>query len=93
MADLDLLEWVRSQMFLLITDALEVMADCRPEGIRNAVKSIKKAGGEAITLSGFGEDNPLRSMGDLNIWLDSTSYGLVEIGHLFYLHYLFGLLQ
>ena len=62
---------------------------CSPN-IHNAVKSIKKAGGEAITLSGFGHDNPLRSMGDLNIWLDSNSYGLVEIGHLFYLHYLSG---
>lgn len=66
MADLDLLEWVRSQMFLLITDALEVMADCRPEGIRNAVKSIKKAGGEVITLVEFGKDNLLRSIGDLD---------------------------
>ncbi len=61
--------------------------------IHNAVKSVKKVGGEAITLSGFGEDNPLRSMGDLNVWLDSTSYGLVEIGHLFYLHYLSGHLK
>ena len=60
---------------------------CSPN-IHNAVKSVKKTGGEAITLSGFSEDNPLRSMGDLNVWFDSTSYGLVEIGHLFYLHYL-----
>ena len=65
---------------------------CSPN-IHNAAKSIKKVGGEVITLSGFGHDNPLRSMGDLNIWLDSTSYGLVEIGHLFYLHYLSGRLQ
>jgi D-sedoheptulose 7-phosphate isomerase len=63
------------------------------ENIHNAVKAIKKVGGEAITLSGFGHDNPLRSMGDLNIWLDSKSYGLVEIGHLFYLHYLSGRLE
>ena len=65
---------------------------CSPN-IHNAVKSIKKAGGEAITLSGFGHDNPLRPMEELSIWLDSNSYGLVEIGHLFYLHYLSGRLQ
>ena len=65
---------------------------CSPN-IHNAVKSVKKVGGEVITLSGFGHDNPLRSMGDLNIWLDSKSYGLVEIGHLFYLHYLSGRLK
>ena len=72
---------------------IAVSSSGRSPNIHNAVKSIKKAGGEAITLSGFGEDNPLRSMGDLNIWLDSTSYGLVEIGHLFYLHYLSGQLK
>jgi D-sedoheptulose 7-phosphate isomerase len=72
---------------------IAVSSSGRSPNIHNAVKSVKKAGGEAITLSGFGEDNPLRSMGDLNIWLDSTSYGLVEIGHLFYLHYLSGHLK
>jgi D-sedoheptulose 7-phosphate isomerase len=67
---------------------IAVSSSGRSQNIHNAVKSVKKAGGQAITLSGFGEDNPLRSMGDLNIWLGSNSYGLVEIGHLFYLHYL-----
>ena len=72
---------------------IAVSSSGRSPNIHNAVKSIKKAGGEAITLSGFGEDNPLRSMGNLNVWLDSTNYGLVEIGHLFYLHYLSGHLK
>jgi D-sedoheptulose 7-phosphate isomerase len=72
---------------------IAVSSSGRSANIRNAVKGIKEIGGEAITLSGFGQDNPLRSMGDLNIWLDSNSYGLVEIGHLFYLHYLSGRLK
>ena len=72
---------------------IAVSSSGRSPNIHNAVKSVKKVGGEVITLSGFGHDNPLKSMGDLNIWLDSTSYGLVEIGHLFYLHYLSGRLQ
>ncbi len=72
---------------------IAVSSSGRSPNIHNAVKSVKKTGGEVITLSGFGEDNLLRSMGDLNIWLDSTSYGLVEIGHLFYLHYLSGHLK
>ena len=72
---------------------IAVSSSGRSPNIHNAVKSVKKAGGEVITLSGFGEDNLLRSMGDLNIWLDSASYGLVEIGHLFYLHYLSGHLK
>ena len=72
---------------------IAVSSSGRSLNIHNAVKSVKKAGGEAITLSGFGEDNPLRSMGNLNVWLDSKSYGLVEIGHLFYLHYISGRLE
>ena len=72
---------------------IAVSSSGRSPNIHNAVKSVKKAGGEAITLSGFGEDNSLRSMGDLNVWLNSTNYGLVEIGHLFYLHYLSGCLK
>ncbi len=72
---------------------IAVSSSGRSPNIRNAVESVKKVGGEAITLSGFGHDNPLRSMGGLNIWLDSNSYGLVEIGHLFYLHHLSGRLK
>ena len=37
-------------------------------------------------MSGFNPDNPLRSLGDTNLWLDSSDYGLVEIGHQFALH-------
>jgi len=72
---------------------IAVSSSGRSPNIHNAVKSVQKAGGEAITLSGFGHENPLRSMGGVNIWLNSNSYGLVEIGHLFYLHYLSGRLK
>jgi D-sedoheptulose 7-phosphate isomerase len=72
---------------------IAVSSSGRSPNIHNAVKSVIRAGGDAITLSGFGHDNSLRSMGGLNFWLDSKSYGLVEIGHLFYLHYLSGRLK
>lgn len=54
--------------------------------IRNAARQAAESGGQVITLSGFAGDNPLRSMGDINFWLDSTDYGMVEIGHQFILH-------
>ena len=54
--------------------------------IRNAAMQATQNGGLVVTLSGFAEDNPLRSMGEINFWLDSCSYGLVEIGHQFILH-------
>lgn len=54
--------------------------------IRNAVNEAARAGATVVTLSGFASDNPLRQMGDINIWLDSSDYGFVEIGHQFMLH-------
>ena len=53
--------------------------------IRNAAASVRELGGIVITLSGFAPDNPLRAMGDVNIWLDCRDYGLVELGHQFML--------
>ncbi len=54
--------------------------------IRNAAAAMRKLGGTTVTLSGFRRDNPLRLMGDFNVWLDSADYGMVEIGHQFVLH-------
>ena len=39
-----------------------------------------------ITLSGFKSGNPLRQMGNVNFWVNSTSYKDVEITHLVILH-------
>lgn len=65
---------------------LAISSSGRSANIRNAVAKMRNVGGMSVTLSGFDSDNPLRKMGDLNIWLDSHDYGLVEIGHLFILH-------
>jgi D-sedoheptulose 7-phosphate isomerase len=54
--------------------------------IRNAAQQALQNGGIVVTLSGFDSDNPLRSLGELNFWLDSDDYGMVEIGHQFILH-------
>lgn len=68
-------------------DALiAISSSGRSRNITNAVAAFREAGGFVITLSGFAPDNPLRALGDHNIWLDSTDYGFVEIGHQFVLH-------
>lgn len=58
------------------------------KNIINAVKTARNNKSFIITLSGFKEDNPLRKSGDVNFWLDSTHYGMVEIGHSLILHYI-----
>lgn len=49
--------------------------------ILRAVKCARSKGCFVLTLSGFGADNPLRRMGDFNLYVPSTTYGLVEITH------------
>ena len=34
-----------------------------------------------ITVSGFLSGNPLRKLGDLNLWVDSSDYNIVEMTH------------
>ena len=34
-----------------------------------------------ITLSGFSADNPLRSLGEVNLWANSRAYNIVEMTH------------
>jgi D-sedoheptulose 7-phosphate isomerase len=34
-----------------------------------------------ITFSGFNADNPLRQLGDINLWVDSKAYNFVENIH------------
>lgn len=58
------------------------------KNILNACDSAKKAGMTAITFSGFSENNPLNSRGDYNFWVDSRSYGYLEMAHNVLIHYI-----
>ena len=68
-------------------DALTAISSSgKSPNICNAAAKVRELGGSVITLFGFAPDNPLRALGNLNIWLDSHDYGMVEIGHQFVLH-------
>lgn len=54
--------------------------------ILNGVGAAKSAGASVVTLSGFGAANPLRSLGDVNLYVDSMDYGTVELEHAAILH-------
>jgi D-sedoheptulose 7-phosphate isomerase len=58
----------------------------KSDNIVNAAHYAKKARMTVVTLSGFKPDNPLRSIGDVNYWVPSDNYGVVEIAHLTILH-------
>ena len=47
----------------------------------NGAKQAKAMGLPLVTVSGFSRDNPMRKLGDLNLWVDSISYNIVEMTH------------
>ncbi len=65
---------------------IAISSSGQSKNIINGVDAARLNGAKIITLSGFNADNPLRQLGDYNIWLDSKDYGQVEIGHAFILH-------
>ncbi len=58
------------------------------KNIINAVEVARSKGAFILTLSGFEPDNPLKQLGDLNYWLNSNHYGMIEIGHSLILHFI-----
>jgi len=51
------------------------------KNIINGAKKAKKMGLPLITFSGFSEQNQLKRMGDVNVWVDSDQYNIVELVH------------
>ncbi len=47
----------------------------------NAATKSKELGLQVITFSGFSPQNPLRKQGNMNLWVDSKIYNIVEMTH------------
>ncbi len=58
----------------------------RSPNIINAANAARQRGCVLFTFSGFKPDNPLRLLGDVNVYLANQEYGFVEVGHLAVLH-------
>lgn len=53
--------------------------------ILNACDMAKSMGMKLVTLSGMSPTNPLRTKGDVNLWLESRAYNIVETIHQFWM--------
>ena len=61
--------------------AIIISSSGRSQNMLNATETSKKMGLSVITVSGFLSNNPLRKLGDLNLWVDSSEYNIVEMTH------------
>lgn len=57
----------------------------RSKNILNAVTKARAMELDVITMSGMSPGNPLRELGDINYWVDSRSYNIVETAHQFWM--------
>jgi len=55
------------------------------KNILNAAKFCKKNEIKFITFSGFKKNNKLSNYGQINFWVNSLSYNIVEVTHLYIL--------
>lgn len=61
--------------------AILISSSGKSKNILNGSQTAKKRGLKLITFSGFSSDNPLRQMGDINFWVDSNAYNIIEMTH------------
>ena len=65
---------------------MAISSSGKSSNILQAVKAARNVGCEIMTFSGFSASNPLRSLGDINLYVPSHAYGIVEITHLTLTH-------
>ena len=53
----------------------------KSSNVVNAAKAAKEMNLKVVTFTGFDINNPLKKEGDLNFWLDSRAYNVVETVH------------
>ena len=61
--------------------AVFISSSGRSPNVINGALRARAAGIHLVTLSGFDPDNPLRCLGDVNLWVESQSYNVVETTH------------
>lgn len=53
----------------------------RSPNVVNAAKYAKRVGNPVVTFTGFERENPLKMIGDINFWVDSRAYNIIENTH------------
>ncbi len=72
------IEWLGRPGDMLVA----ISSSGKSPNILKGVEAARAHKAEVLTLTGFEPGNPLRGMGDVNLYLPSRQYGFVEAGHL-----------
>ena len=65
---------------------IAISSSGKSPNILAGVSAARSRNCDVVTFSGFGDDNNLRAMGDVNFYVRSKEYGFVEVAHLSICH-------
>jgi D-sedoheptulose 7-phosphate isomerase len=57
----------------------------RSKNLVNAAAYARENGMKVVAFTGFAPDNPLRQLADIDFWLDSRAYNVIECTHMIWL--------
>ena len=60
---------------------ISISSSGESKNIINGAKFAKKHGCKLVTLTGFSKNNKVKKIGDINLWLNSKNYNLIEMTH------------
>lgn len=76
--------WVEKALELYADEgdvAVLISSSGKSANMVRAAHCATHRGLKVVTFTGFSADNPLRAAGDLNFWVDSRAYNIVETVH------------
>lgn len=76
--------WLAKALELYADDGDVVMLISSSGRSANMVRAAEYTRGRGLTLAtftGFAEENPLNALGQVNLWVDSRAYNVVEMTH------------
>jgi D-sedoheptulose 7-phosphate isomerase len=65
--------------------AILVSSSGKSPNMLTAANFASSQGIKVITLTGFASDNPLKALGDVNLWVESRAYNIIECIHMIWL--------
>lgn len=60
---------------------IAISSSGKSKNIINGINFARKNDCKIITLSGFSKKNKVRKLGDINMWVDSNNYNIIEMTH------------
>ena len=77
-------QWIAKTLEMYAKDGdmvILISSSGKSQNMVNAANYAKENKISVVTFTGFDSNNPLKAIGDINFWVDSKAYNIVEMIH------------